>query len=69
MTQWAREVIEEGLAAFEALLPAADMPFCFGDMPSLADIVLVPQLVNARRFGARLDSQRILKIEAHRLAT
>lgn len=64
---WARDVIEEGLAAFEALLPNNAGPFCFGDTPGLADIVLVPQLVNARRFGATI-SARISGIEASCLA-
>lgn len=64
---WARDVIEEGLAAFEALLPNNAGPFCFGDTPGLADIVLVPQLVNARRFGA-IISARISGIEANCLA-
>lgn len=66
--QWARDVIEEGLAAFEALLPRTDTPFCFGETPGLADILLVPQLVNARRFGATLRSARIVEIEANCLA-
>lgn len=64
---WARDVIEEGLAAFEALLPNNAGPFCFGDTPGLADIVLVPQLVNARRFGATI-SARVSGIEANCLA-
>jgi maleylpyruvate isomerase len=37
---------------------------CFGDAPGLADICLIPQLVNARRFGVTLTSERILEIEA-----
>jgi maleylpyruvate isomerase len=61
---WARDTIEEGLAAFEALLPAHSGAFCFGDTPSLADICLIPQLVNARRFDVVLTSERILAIEA-----
>jgi maleylpyruvate isomerase len=64
VNQWARDTIEEGLAAFEALLPAPGGAFCFGATPSLADICLIPQLVNARRFGVELTSQRILAIEA-----
>jgi maleylpyruvate isomerase len=66
--QWARATIEEGLAAFEALLSAQVSRFSFGDAPSLADICLVPQLVNARRFGVTLTSERILAIEAACLA-
>jgi maleylpyruvate isomerase len=64
INQWACDTIEEGLAAFEALLPASGGAYCFGDTPSLADICLIPQLVNARRFGVELNSQRILAIEA-----
>jgi maleylpyruvate isomerase len=62
--QWARDTIEEGLAAYEALLPAHSGAFSFGDTPTLADICLIPQLVNARRFGVALTSERILAIEA-----
>lgn len=63
---WARGVIEEGLAACEALLAAGGgRPFCFGAAPGLADLCLVPQLFNARRFGADLSGvPRLLKIEA-----
>jgi maleylpyruvate isomerase len=64
VNQWARDTIEEGLAAFEALLPSHSGAFCFGDAPGLADICLIPQLVNARRFGVELTSERILAIEA-----
>lgn len=67
VTAWARDVIEEGLDAFEALLPENGGPFCFGAAPGLADIVLVPQLVNARRFGA-VTSTRLAEIEANCLA-
>jgi maleylpyruvate isomerase len=68
VNQWARDTIEEGLTAFEALLPEHDGAFCFGDTPGLADICLIPQLVNARRFGVELTSERILAIEAACLA-
>jgi maleylpyruvate isomerase len=64
VNQWARDTIEEGLAAFEALLPVHSGAYCFGDAPSLADICLIPQLTNARRFGVVLTSERILAIEA-----
>jgi maleylpyruvate isomerase len=65
---WARATIEEGLAAYEALLPTQPHAFSFGDAPSLADICLIPQLMNARRFGVDLTSPRILVIEAACLA-
>jgi maleylpyruvate isomerase len=65
---WARTTIAEGLAAYEALLPVHSGAFSFGDAPSLADICLIPQLMNARRFGVDLTSQRISAIEAACLA-
>lgn len=61
---WAREVIESGLEACARLVESAEGPFCFGERPTLADVVLVPQLGNARRFGARIDFGRIPAIEA-----
>jgi maleylpyruvate isomerase len=61
---WAREVIAEGLAACEALLPDTAGPFCFGAEPGLADLCLVPQLFNARRFGVALGAlPRLLAAE------
>jgi len=61
---WARGVIEEGLDACERLLPRARGAFAFGERPGLADICLVPQLANARRFAAELRWPRLLEIEA-----
>ncbi|MCB4822256.1 maleylacetoacetate isomerase [Roseicella aerolata] len=62
---WAHDVIEEGLLACEALLRDQPGPFCFGAMPSLADLALVPQLYNARRFGVALGPMpRLLAAEA-----
>ncbi len=61
---WAREVIAEGLAACELLATDAE-PFCFGAGPGLADLCLVPQLFNARRFGVDLAAvPRLLRVEA-----
>lgn len=51
---WARDVIADGLAALEITASAQPGPFCFGDAPTLADVCLVPQLGNARRFGVDL---------------
>lgn len=52
---WAAAVNRDGLAACEALLAGEAGPFCFGAGPSLADLCLVPQLANARRFGVDLS--------------
>jgi maleylacetoacetate isomerase len=54
---WIRHWIEEGFASFEELVarhPSTGQ-FCEGDTPTLADICLVPQVYNARRFGVDLS--------------
>lgn len=61
--RWARQTIEEGLAAFAELIGQEQGPYCFGESPTIADVCLVPQLGNARRFGASLDIGRIVEIE------
>jgi maleylpyruvate isomerase len=65
VTGWAAWVNREGLAACEALIEGEAGPYCFGDAPTMADLCLVPQLTNARRFGVDLDGfPRLLKAEA-----
>ncbi len=52
-----------GLEAVERLIDPA--PYCFGPAPSLADVVLIPQLFAARRFATPLDHlPKILAVEA-----
>ncbi len=66
---WAREVIAEGLAACEALVAGQPGPFCCGAAPGLADLCLVPQIYNARRFAVDLAPMpRLLAAEAACLA-
>lgn len=48
---WYAHWVTEGLAALEALAAPRAGAFLFGDSPSLADVMLVPQLYNARRFA------------------
>lgn len=69
--RWIRHWIVQGFQAFEALL--ADNPstgvYCDGDTPTLADICLVPQVYNARRYGVELrDFPTIARIEQQCLA-
>lgn len=61
---WASTTIEEGLDAVDRLLADQSGPFAFGDAPSLADLCIVPQLGNARRFGVELRWPRLLALEA-----
>lgn len=65
VTGWTCWIVREGLEACEALLADRAGPFCFGAAPTLADICLVPQLANARRFGCDLSRlPRLLAAEA-----
>ena len=50
---WYAHWIHEGFKAAEAL--AAEGLFAFGEVPTLADTFLVPQMYNARRFNVALD--------------
>ncbi len=61
---WARDVITDGLTACESLVATSPGPFLFGDAPTMADLCLVPQLFNARRFGTPLEGfPRLLAAE------
>ncbi len=62
--RWAAHWIDLGFAALEQMV-SADGKFCFGNRPTLADICLVPQLYNARRFGCGLSAfPNLLRIDA-----
>ena len=64
VTAWAAWANREGLTACEKLIANEPGPFCFGAAPTLADLCLVPQLANARRFGVDLAVfPRLLKAE------
>jgi maleylacetoacetate isomerase len=65
---WVRRWVATGFAALESLL--ADNPstgdFCEGDLPSMADCCLIPQVYNARRFGVDMAAYpTIARIDAH----
>ena len=49
---WNRHWIEAGFAALEAM--AGTTPFLSGDAPGLADVFLIPQMANARRFQVEI---------------
>jgi maleylpyruvate isomerase len=70
VTGWAGFFNREGLAACEKLIATEAGPFCFGARPTIADLCLIPQLANARRFGVDVCAfQRLLKAEAAAKAT
>lgn len=52
--EWTRHWISDGFGALEAM--AGDGPFLGGEAPNVADVFLVPQMFNARRFGTPLDA-------------
>ena len=58
---WARHWIGLGLQAFEAQVAPHAGDCCFGDTPTLADCMLVPQMYNAERFGCELDALPTLR--------
>jgi maleylacetoacetate isomerase len=64
--RWYRHWIATGFEAFEASLSSDESGrFCHGDTPGLADVCLVPQLFNARRFDCDLSAYpRMLAVEA-----
>jgi maleylpyruvate isomerase len=64
VTGWAAWANREGLSACEKLIANEAGPFCFGAAPTLADLCLVPQLANARRFGVDVAAYpRLLRAE------
>lgn len=52
--RWYAHWIAEGFAGLEAVLQESAGRYCFGDTVSLADVCLVPQVGNARRYRCEL---------------
>ena len=66
VNKWAQHWIDLGLTALQDMVVGQPKQgkFCFGDSPTLADICLIPQLGNARRYGCDLSKYpTILAIE------
>ena len=64
---WNRHFITAGLDALEPLLPGSG--FCAGDLPTLPELCLVPQLYNARRWEMDVERwPRSARIERECLA-
>ncbi|MBY5779183.1 maleylacetoacetate isomerase [Rhizobium leguminosarum] len=63
--EWMKHFIADGLRKLEAMIGEGDGAFSFGDMPTMADLCLVPQLYNARRWGVDMTAfKRIVDIDA-----
>lgn len=60
---WYRHWIVEGFTALEAMAPEDGL--FGGDLPNLADVCLVPQMANARRFDTPLEAfPKLMRIDA-----
>lgn len=58
---WYRHWVIQGLGALEAMAAPHAGAFLCGDEPTLADICLVPQIYNARRFSVSLKPYPTLR--------
>ncbi|KAI3662077.1 hypothetical protein MP638_005525 [Amoeboaphelidium occidentale] len=64
--EWGRRVITEGFESVEKLLKKHSGTYCVGDELSLADVCLVPQVYNARRFQVDMSKfPEITRIETN----
>lgn len=59
--EWYRHWVAEGLAALEEMARPRAGAFLFGDSPTIADVCLVPQLYNARRFSVPITDYPTLR--------
>ena len=57
---WPKGFIRDGLAAFEQSARDVAGAFCVGDIPTIADCCLIPQLASARRFGVEISHHELL---------
>ncbi|MGO7154752.1 maleylacetoacetate isomerase [Rhizobium leguminosarum] len=63
--EWMKHFIADGLGKLEAMIGETDGAFSFGDTPTMADLCLVPQVYNARRWGVDMTAfKRIVDIDA-----
>ena len=61
--KWAQHFIKNGLRAFESRLQALGCSgeFCYGDQLTLADLCLIPQVYNAKRFNIDLSEYPLIE--------
>lgn len=66
--EWNHHWMRKGFAALEQQITkqGKTSTFCFGESPTLADICLVPQMFNARRFNCDVsDFPNLCRIDQH----
>ncbi len=64
--EWVQHWVRLGFAAIEQRLQGHSGDFCVGDQATLADVVLIPQVFNALRFGVTLEAYpRIERVWNH----
>lgn len=66
--EWYHHWLKTGFDAFETQLQSIkrNTPFCFGHRASLADLCLIPQVFNAKRFHFAMDDYPLInEINAH----
>lgn len=69
--EWYRHWVDLGLTAIETMLASSPDTgrFCHGDSPTFADVLLVPQVANARRLDCDLSAMpNIVRIDAECMA-
>ena len=63
---WSRHWITTGFVALEKILARTAGTCCVGDMPTMADCCLVPQVFNAKRFNVDMTKFPIIsRLEQH----
>jgi maleylacetoacetate isomerase len=52
---WPQRFIHRGFTALERILEKQPGPYCFGSKPTLADCVLIPQVIGAKKYKVNLS--------------
>jgi maleylacetoacetate isomerase len=64
--RWYAHWVREGFDALEAIARPSAGTYLFGEEPTIADVCLVPQMFNARRFNVPVDDYpTLLRAEAN----
>lgn len=66
---WYQHWIQSGFEAFEQQIQSTHGHYCFGDTVTLADLALVPQVYNARRFNCDLSAYPTMRAIEQRCLT